>query len=227
MILSNRGKRLISLCLFSISMAGCGSGGQLVNAPGNTETEAESSFPFSTREPEEYQATAVTSDGTIEIRWFIARKGELRRIDHYSDGQPSFSEIINGRAYYVDHGTRRFAIAAETSGAMPPDALGEWLFAGRQFRNYADTGPRDGRIIYKAGPSEDSKSEVIIEIDEASGMIVRQETSTPQSVGIPARIVYELRDLRLGNVDDSLFEVPTGYAEAPLATFRQRAAGKK
>ena len=81
MFLSNPRKSFGLFLLSAITFQACGSPQANQNTGILLAAESTSEFPFSTREPEIYQAKVVITVEGVEQRYFIARKAERWRLD--------------------------------------------------------------------------------------------------------------------------------------------------
>lgn len=205
MRLSNLGVRLLITIVFACFLQGCGSPQTVVNTPVAVPTEGPKRFPFSTREPDIFQADLVITAMDVEMRHFVARKGDKRRLDIYRDGKPATTQLRTDAFYDIDHAARTYSVLAFGSGEPPiaNDVAADFFRGGLPYR-YDELDRRGGIVRYKTRDGG-----VIVSIDEASGLMVRQEFYDGEG---PPTMVYELRDLKL-EVDDSVFQLPAGYRQ--------------
>jgi hypothetical protein len=210
MVLSNPRPFFLLAALCGLFFQACGRAPADSNKPIVPPDQVKSEFPFPTREPDIYQADIFTSDGRVESRVFVARKGTKWRYDHFAGGRPSRSMIFNGQLVRVDHVRKTYYAepAGPASDAADLDPAAFNLFRGRDYRQIEEVGRSDGLITYKARDAKDLKTEILLTFDEASGLIVREEFKdrTEDAAGF----LFELRNLKT-DVDDSVFETPAGY----------------
>lgn len=236
-----------SLCFlfviaFSISIAGCT---RSENAPHPSASQNSVSFstpPFSTKEPDRYQATRTITitqrdaDGTVnETRTTnvsIARDGLQRREEYEAGtlGTVVYLDTIAGHFVMVPQ-KKVYANTSESaepaaSAQLPeepeilsPDYL---LNESSTFARYERSGAESigGRTATKYRVIIDSlgKSETFIWVDETLGMpIASQSISTEGDVS--RRVSMELRDLRT-EVDSKLFMLPADYRQITAAQIR-------
>ncbi|MGI8897137.1 MAG: hypothetical protein ACR2IB_01965 [Pyrinomonadaceae bacterium] len=218
----------------------------------DTRIAAFTTPPFSTKEPERYQAVRITSfteTGSTENSHFsqskhvlIARDGEKRREEYFAgaNGQVVYLEIPAGRFIVLTAG-RRYADlntpSDETdpgnplndSSALSPDQL---LNEAHAPATYEKLGIEtlEGRMTTKYRvvvlTGADSQNETLIWVDEGLGMPVRSET-TSKSTGHSSKVTMELKDVKL-EVDERLFSWPSDYrkVEAGLIFDLIRKDGK-
>jgi hypothetical protein len=217
MFLSNRRENFLLTIICAFIFGACSSSEGNHTKPVAIAAKTPGEFPFSTIEPEVYQGDVTVSDGQIEKRWFVARKGELSRLDFYSGGDLSHSKLVADKIYLVDHKRRVYIVTdeTETPGASPemPAGVPDAIYRGKQYRKFEETGRENGRIHYKVTPDAFSKGEVLISIDEATGMMIRQEFRDG-----PAAFVYEMKNLRT-EVEDAIFALPPGYRKVGQEEF--------
>lgn len=205
MRLSNLGARLLITIVFACFLQGCGSSQPVENKPVATPVEGPKRFPFSVREPDIFQADLVITAMDVEMRHFVARKGDKRRLDTYRDDKLATTELRTDAFYDIDHAARTFSVLAFGSGEppIPNDVAADFFRGGLPYR-YDELERKDGIVRYKTRDGG-----VIASIDEASGLMIRQEFYDGEG---PPTLVYELRNLKL-EVDDSVFQLPAGYRQ--------------
>src|ERR1035437_936760 len=218
MFLSNRRKIWLLSCFCVLIFEGCGSSGGDGNGNVQPNTETKGPFPFSTREPGVYQGDFVITSGGPEDHCFVARKGEIWRIDYFTAGENDRSEIKTDQLYDVDRRRKIYAIMAGPTENHFDDAAKD-LFTGKERYQFDEAVGDTGVIKYKMRRGEDVKDEILISVDQASGMIVREEfLSSGADKGNQASFVYEVRNLSQ-IVDDNLFQIPADYRKVTPNEF--------
>ncbi len=226
MFLSNWATIFLLTFIFALFVTSCGSSPANVNSNAAPISTGKSEFPFATKEPEIFQANFFVTSGGSEKRWFLARSGDRWRFDIFRDGQISLTQLRTDKLYLIDHVRRSYCVIPQTPGLLePPDPILSGFFNHRRFRRFEDLGIDSGLHKYKVRTDEDSKEDIIILIDPASGMIVRQEFY--EGIGEEARlaVTYEVRDLKL-SVEDGILSVPDGFRLIAYDEF-QRSRGNK
>lgn len=182
--------------------------------------EPSSELPFSTKEPEIFQADFVRSVGGLETRSFYARKGNRWRFDTFTGGTPSRSIISGDKLSYVDHASRSYA---ETpTGAFPapvPDFISDLtnsLLRQGEHSKFETVGTEGDIVTYRV-LIEGQKGENLIRYDKTLGMIVRQEL---RSADGGEEFIFELRNVKL-EVDEGLFAVPQGFRKIAWDEFKK------
>ena len=221
MRLSNPAKSLLLLFVPVLLFCGCSSVADENTSQFPRSSEHESSFPFSTAEPERYRADIITRSGVIERKFTIARDGPRRRIE-YDIGQPGHRGVLlTDREYLIDFERRVFAIA-RTGGTSAVD--GDFVMHALNQRHFAEfeaAGAENGMPIYKAIIDGSPASEVVLALDPGTNLPIKQEFYSVDGDRRVLTYSTELQNLSL-DVDQSVFELPTGFREISLAEFRRR-----
>jgi hypothetical protein len=220
MILSKLRLSLLSVFASALMFQACGAPPNNQNNPANAQPpEAKSAFPFSTKEPEIYQADFFAGSSEYQNHWFVAKKGDRWRIDFFKNNALEWSELKTDKLYLVDH-TRKIYAPEPQDGSPNVEAsyfttLLSGFFKGKESKEFIELGQEGGLRKYKVRPDAHSKDETILYVDEASGFIVKQEF-TAQNVldgtASTAKYSYELKNLRL-DVDDTVLQIPAGYRQ--------------
>jgi hypothetical protein len=235
---------LLTLALFAASCKRSDVAGN-ANAntsAGNTTAAEETSTtpPFSTREPERYQATMVTKSslgeksnipgmsGLLTREVLVARDGEKRRVDaelfpgmkvSYLQLGASSYMLLPASKMYAEFGAGGAPeLSKNPSSDFSPDRLLNQSLGGAR---YEKLGAEDvnGRATVKyrvtttgrTGEAQTVTTETLIWIDEALAMPIKSETTSRGGAAADgAKYSMELRDIRQ-DVDSSLFELPADY----------------
>lgn len=202
--------------------------------------------PFSTKEPERYQATRIitsvdSTTETVTTKMLIARDGEKRREEYIgAEATTVFLDIPTGRfvllpskKLYAD-----LSLASSDLDSLDPqsDLYSEFsperlLNETRALARYEKLGGEtlDGRSTTKyrvttadsTNGTEDG-SVTLIWIDASFGMPIRSETISAGG-DHSSKLTVELRDLKR-EVDPRLFDLPDDYKKAD---YRQLQAAIK
>ncbi|MEP7213756.1 MAG: hypothetical protein ABI791_11795 [Acidobacteriota bacterium] len=225
MFLSNPARYFVICTFFLAAGTGCG---LWQNTTGHAVRPLEperSAAPFSTKEPETYQAEIVITAGGRERRIFAARKGTRSRID-YDHGTPGQRTVIRAVPDLVY--SERLGIYAETATGKPGQPLSELetdvtasLLNRRPDTTYESLGRENGLSKFRALSDENRSSEVIVFVDDNIGIPVKQEFYSVGSDGQKVlQYTMEIRDLKL-EADDALFTIPNQARKVPLAEFNR------
>ena len=233
---------MIALALLAC-VAACKRSGGESNSNANNSSQATNDTrptpPFSTREPERYQWTSVTtvspadqaaaqaSSAPTTSQVFVARDGDLRREDYElrPGVKVSFLQLPAGR-YRLLHAKKVYAELGAEEGAggapgqaqnVPPDFSPDKLLnASRTEAHYDKLGAEEvnGRMTTKYRVTVKSDTG---EADDAS---TENLVWVDESLGVPvktettspdgSRYTMELRDIRL-DVEASVFALPSDY----------------
>jgi hypothetical protein len=245
------------LLTFALAGASCKrSGVGNTNGTANSNAAADetaSTPPFSTKEPERYQATVViTSSGgqgsplgglanMLNGQKFVARDADKRRFDVEMMGaKVTLLQLPDG--YYMLYGPKKLyaEVKPGEGDALPQNATSD--FSPDKLINSATTGARyeklgtedvNGRATTKyrvtakgsTGEAKDVTTESIVWVDEILGMPIKTETTSTGSGANNTKVTTELRDISL-DVDPKLFVLPADYKKVELKDIQvQIAAG--
>lgn len=214
MFLSNPGKYFLLVCFFAISLQACGSSPSNENRPVNIVVPTTNEFPFSTKEPEIYQAELVVESGTFRDKWFVARKNASWRIDFFEGGELSRTQLRSDAVYLIDHKRKLFATNSVTGD--PINDLTDKFFKGKEYRKFEETG-REGDIVKYKIAGTNGRGDVLISVNDKTGVMMRQEFAASGEGSVP--FVYEVKDLKF-EVDDSVFQIPAGYKKVTMSEFQ-------
>ena len=201
--------------------------------------DTSSTPPFTTKEPERYQAVRVIttsgagSEATAETaqgsRTLIARDGNRRREDYEANAGEKISYLqLPGATYVLLPAKKLYAeLKPEAEGAgskqasVPPDFSPDKLLnETRPESRYEKLGAEslNGRATVKYRVTVQGKvgagrlvtTESIVWVDESLGMPVKTETTSTGGAASGARVTMELLDLK-ETVDAGLLELPQDY----------------
>ncbi len=232
-----------------------GSNGLPTSNTGSADTRkaAFTTPPFSTREPDRYQARRITSftetgrtdnsSSSQSNQVLIVRDGEKRREEYSAGGigKIVYLEIPAGRfiilpanKFYADlsaeqHNTDSGNDFPDDFPGLSPDQLLNEPPASASYQKLgsetlAGRLTTKYRVVVLSGV--DSVNETLIWIDEALGIPVRSEAIS-KSNGTSSKVTMELKDVKL-EVDERLFSWPSDYrrVEARLIVELMRKEGK-
>lgn len=217
----------------SVLMVSCSRAGQQKS----TEIAGSDSYsttpPFSTKEPDNYQAvrnlTFVDAEGNSKtIRTTIARSGELRReatetglqpIVYLDSEQGSFILLPREKVYaqfndgtevptVQDEGEVERRIHTEPVKAKY-QKLGNEMLGNRSVTRY--------RVVNTSADGIVSNDETLVWVDESLGMPVRTETNSSDK----SRTTMELTEISV-ELDKKVFELPSDYQKISIAEIRRR-----
>jgi hypothetical protein len=243
-------RALVILCLLTLALCGASCkrsqvAGNSNDAGPSTAGETSTTPPFTTKEPERYQATIVTkgslgesakTQGMADSRaseMLVARDGEKRRLD---------VELLPGlKVTYLQQAGQTYMLApgqkiyAEFKPGEMPGSSGQMKSSSPDFSpdkllnqsaggaRYEKLGAEDvgGRATMKyrvttTGEAKETTTETLIWVDEALGMPIKSETTNAGG----SKYSTELRDIKQ-DVDASLFELPPDYRKVDQKELQQ------
>lgn len=226
MFSSNLTKFFAVLALIFSLFSGCRFWQKTPDANSSPEAPAvsedlKSAIPFSTKEPEQFQAEIVVTANETERRTFIARNGANRRYDFNAGAKNQVTNLQTDKNYLIS--TER-KIYAETGAAQNGSAddwenflTTEWLNENHE-ASVEKLETVDNLTKYRVRLG--AASEIMISVDEQIGLPVKQEFYSVS--GEQKTLVYavELRNLKL-KTDENLFAVPTDFRRVSAEEFRK------
>ena len=228
MFLSNPRKSFLLIAFCVTFLQACGSSQTNDNKAVLQIPETKSEFPFSTKEPEVYQGDFVVGDGKTEKKWHVARKGDKWRIDFFAGGDNARTSLKSDALYAIDHRQKMYVVRPAAGGTTDSgisfNDLTFSFFRGKEYSEFDDLGRENGLRKYRVRKAEPAMNDIFIYIDEASGMMVKQEfieRNGDTSGGSGAKYTYEIRNLKL-DVDDSVFQIPAGYRKVTADEYRSQ-----
>lgn len=237
---------LVFCFLFSFSSAcswfGSKTANTNMNANANTNTnvakdETLPTPPFSTKEPEKFQAkmvfSAVLDEHSPDIPpqvYSISRDGNKRRVEfQQGEDMVAFLQIPSGQ--FVLNLTKKeysnldLSKLGDSQGGSSVPSLDKMLNQARPNAKYEKLGQEEvsGRMATKyrvtsqetvnagASPNEKITTDSLIWIDESLGMPIRSETTTTGEDGGKVKIIMEVKEIKLETPSASSFEIPKEF----------------
>lgn len=198
-------------------------------------------LPFSTKEPERYQAEIVISfpEGgrDAEQQYFTARDGERRRIDYplpygktlvLLEGPDGKTIVLLPQKKCSVENKNPSAGAA----APPGEAFGEFLTTGwlaeKIPAGFEDLGKEETggkllakfRVRFEKNGGAESTSEAIVWVDEEIGMPVKTEFYSPADGRPLNKVTTEFRNLKL-DVEPGIFDIAAGCQNISAAEMQK------
>lgn len=193
--------------------------------------ETKSAVPFSTKEPDVYQAEIVLTnyaDGEkSERKIFMARRdGKLRcdyenKISFFQMGENQIFLIHNGKKIYAESQTNS-GDANEAADTIKDFLTAEWLNEKRG-ATFEKLGAENGltKYLVRLEDAPNAESETLIFVDDNLKIPVRQEFYT--ATGGEQKVLafsMELENLKL-EADDKLFELPRDFRKVSMKEFQK------
>jgi hypothetical protein len=227
MILSNRVNSFLLVLVLLTFCFGCRFWQNLANtntSPGSEYfPEDKSGLPFNTREPDVYQARIVVASGGTQRITFVAKNGAKHRRDYNFGEKGAAAWVRTDKDYLLLPDKKIFTEQpAPARNAAPSEGLDsltvEWLNI-KAVSKFEDLGTENGLKKFSAKLNESDATEVLLFIDEASGLMVKQEFYSINGDQRDLLYSVELQDLRLEAGDD-LFTIPKDYRKVSMDEFR-------
>ena len=209
MFLSNPRQSFLLIAVCVALLQACGSSQTKENKDISLTGETGREFPFSTKEPEVYQGDLMVGSVDAQDHYFVARKGDKWRYDVFRGAERSMSQIRSDKLYGVDHPKKIYwEMPEQKTGASDVNDMTRNFFRGHEYHDFDEIG-REGTLIkYKVRDSGETKGNIIVTVDTASGVIVRHEFMSQNKQD--SNFVYEIKNLKM-DVDDTIFAIPAGY----------------
>lgn len=229
MFSSNLTKFFASFALFFSLFSGCRFW-QKTNEANNASTSSisedlKSAIPFSTKEPEQFQAEIVVTANDAQRKTFVARNGANRRYDFNAGAKNQVTNLQTDKNYLISPERK---VYAETNGAqnVPADdwenfLTTEWLNENHE-ASFEKLETADNLTKYRVrlGGGGAAASEMLISIDEQLGLPVKQEFYALNGEQKILTYSVELKNLKL-KTDENLFAVPTDFKKVSAEEFRK------
>lgn len=211
MFLSTPVKILNATIVLSLFFAGCGLWRRDENRANSFVLPRKNELPFSSREPETFQADLVIRTAETERRIRIARSGQKRRIDYDPATDNHRVVIITDKEYVVSVKKKTYTERALSSGSGSTETdLASTLLNVRDYTEFDEIG-RDGKVVqFRATINESVLSEVLISFDEAIGLPVKEEFFSVEGAERKLRYSVEVQSFTT-EFAPAVFEIPAGF----------------
>lgn len=222
MFLSNPAKFFLASILLLFVLAGCRlwQNNQNTGVPPIAETKDE--FPFSTKEPEIFQAEIIVTSGETERKTFIARNGERRRIDYNFGQENQHSVLQTDKEYVVSNRKKIYAEILPRSplsaNQAPQNDLTSELLNRRDYAKFEKLGREGNLTRYRVRINESDASEILIYVDETIGIPVKQEFFSVNGEQKTLQYSVELKNFSL-ETGEELFAFPAGFRHVSVDEF--------
>lgn len=218
MVLSNPAKFFLVASLFLLICTSCRFWQNNENKPVPLVSDIKSDIPFSTIEPENFQAEIVITANGIERKLFVARKGELRRVDYDFGEQNQHSVLETNKRYLLSSRQKTYAEVVTPSGTDMSDPLAEQLLNLREYAKFEDLGIENNTETYRVKVGDSDSAEIIIYVEQASGLPVKQEFFSTNGEERTLQYSFEMRRVKL-ETDAGFFRIPADYRIVSIDEF--------
>ncbi len=197
--------------------------GETSNKTPSVSEDLKSEIPFSTKEPEQFQAEILVTANETERRTFAARNGTNRRYDFNFGAKNQLTNLQTDKNYLIFPEKK---IYAET-GAAPSVSTDDWTnfltterLNEKTEANFEKLETIDNLTKYRVRLGGGDKSEMLISIDEQIGLPIKQEFYSINGGQKILTYTVELKNLKL-KTDENLFAVPTDFRRVSPEEFRK------
>lgn len=191
--------------------------------------ETSSVLPFSSKEPESYQAEIVTqilTSGEKSERKILTVRSGARRLTIFDVGEKMEISALNsgsGSSYSIYKAKKVYTenkLAADASGSSGDDFLTtEWLNA-KTSAAFENLGTENNLTKFRARLGGSENSEVLIYIDENLKIPVKQEFYTIEGESKVLTFSIEVKNFK-PQVDEKLFELPKDYRQISAPEWQE------
>jgi hypothetical protein len=192
-------------------------------------SDSNSALPFSTAEPDNFQADILItfSDGeeTSEQKSFVAKNGIERFTTLSADDETSISllELGADQRFVLSKTTKSYAQISGVSALnsieeSPFDFLTNELLSAKSSATFEKLGTQNSQTKFRVNfiGAEESTSFAYIYYDENLKLPLRQEFFS--DANSPASYTFELQNVKL-ETDPNLFEIPSDYRKISFEEF--------
>ncbi len=195
--------------------------------------EIKNGIPFSTREPDIYQAEIVVTTGDSEEKMFTARNGNYRRYDFNfsSDSLISVISDADGDRQFINHQKKIYAednFSEKSIGAPPSsenwnDFLTADLLNWKKNVSFEKISSENNLTKYSIVSNETNAAagETIISIDEELGFPVKSEFYAVESGAKILKFSVEMKNIKL-QIEDKTFQIPENFRKVSLEEFKMK-----
>lgn len=219
MFLSNPAKSLLLAISLILLTAGCRIWSE--SPENSSQNIAESELPhyFANREPDNYQCEIVVTSGGKQYRTRIARKGEWQRIDERFGESGGRTILRTDKQYLIDEKRKIYAEADVPAGEQTElwvEMTQHLLHEGGRPRP-EQISSDDNSAVFRILQNE-GRTEILIYVDKAIGMPVKQEFFSVEGETRELRYAMELANFSPA-ADGALFAVPSGSRKVSATEF--------
>ncbi|MCD9186398.1 MAG: hypothetical protein LUM44_08180 [Pyrinomonadaceae bacterium] len=187
--------------------------------------EIKSQIPFSTKEPDVFQAEFVTTANETERKIFKARNGVNRRFDYNSGTENEITFLQTDKRYLILPKQKIYAEDVSPTGVAAFDEktdflTTEWLNE-RTEANFEKLETVENLTKYRVLLDGKNASEILVYIDESLQMPVKQEFFSVNGDRKTLLFTFEIRNLKL-QTNENLFAVPNDFKKVSAEELRSR-----
>lgn len=215
------------LFLFALCFSSCGwrAAKTAENASVSVAEELKSTAPFSTQEPENFQAEFVVTINDSENKIFVARSGNRRRYDYNAGAanQLTTLERSAGEKFLILPNEKIYALnSAAQNSAMTEnskDFLTNELLNQKPDAKFSRLAAENGLTKYVVRFDDSAAAETIVFVDEAINLPVRQEFYSIKDGQKILTYTVEMKNFKT-QVNENLFDAPKDFRKVSIETLR-------
>ncbi|HXG84464.1 MAG TPA: hypothetical protein VNI84_10590 [Pyrinomonadaceae bacterium] len=191
-----------------------------------TAAELKSEIPFSTKEPENFQAEFVVIADNRKTKTFFARDGDKRRFDYAFGTTKRFTILETGanqnflifpaKKIYAENSASE--IPARTTADWNDFLTDQWLNA-RAEAKFTNLGTENNLTKYLVASNDGEVAETIVFVDENIGLPVKQEFYSIEGEQKILTFTFEMRNFNT-KIDSDLFEIPKDFRKVSSGSLR-------
>ena len=189
--------------------------------PNNVEV-LKSEIPFATKEPEIYQAEIHVMANAVENIILTARNGanRLTTYDYGTKSEFASLQTSDGKSFLIN---RRQKIYAEIQSANESETDDIFptaeLLNQKSTANYETIGSENGLTKYRVVLDASNRSEIVVTVDDAINLPVRQEFYSVESEHKSLVSTMELKNFK-PQTDANIFDLPKDYKKLSPTEFQ-------
>lgn len=199
--------------------------------------ELKSEIPFSTKEPENFQAEFVVTADNRETRTFFARSGDKRRFDYafgttnqltvLQTGANQNFLILPAKKIYAENSASE--IPAQPSENWNDFLTNKWLNTSAEAK-FTNLGTENNLTKYLVALNDGADAETIVFVDENVGLPVKQEFYSTGGGQKILTYTFEMRNFKTKTEND-WFEIPKDFRKVSpdnlKTTMRKEGIGEE
>ncbi|HSK73662.1 MAG TPA: hypothetical protein VK892_18335 [Pyrinomonadaceae bacterium] len=191
-----------------------------VNREAIVAEEIKTGIPFSTAEPEIFQAEIIVSTGSAEKKFFTARNkaGHLTVFNRGEKDEIAVLRAKDGETYVINREKKTFRKNQNGAGdslSVDRNLLDflttKWLVEKRD-ATFENLGAENNLTKYRVRFADSNSSEILVFVDENLKIPVKQEFYSLADGQKNLMYSTEVRNFKL-QAEDGLFELPKDYRE--------------
>lgn len=231
MFFRNSRKILLAACVISIFFPACRfwrkSENNITNSNTAATNEASEELPFSSKEPEIYQAEIVTqvytSDEKSERKTLTARSGN-RRLTIFNSGEKTeTSSLVLGEVSFSIFNDRKIYVENKSINSLTggdEDFLTTMHLNEKTSSGFENLGSENNLTKFRARLGDSENSEILIYVDENLKIPVKQEFYKIEGDRKTLTFSVEIKNLKL-SADEKLFDLPKDYRRVSPDEFQK------